>query len=483
MISLLTSLEIFFIFGIAPSINVVYPNLSAKDSLVHIANVDSNFIFGSVSPPEAILNINGYNVEVKDNGAFLAFLPVDRQSKKYVLTAELGDEVSTLNLPLASPSPPAPLIRPNVEFPRLVELSGGVARTHPEGAYYIFPLPETRAIAEEWQNGYYKLPLTPSRSVWVEGVKYVKDVGHANHLKTPIVWKADITSSGKWAEIRIPLDRKPLYRDWVDVDLSKITIDVFHVISHIDKISYSGNIHPIEEVVWDQPEDEVLHLEVLLDEPCWGYKVDWENGDFIIKIRKTPDLNNGIKGLHIAIDPGHGGDDFGAIGPTGLAEKTVNLKVAIALANILNQKGAKITMTRIFDMNVGLYDRIDIAEAAEADILISLHNNALSDGVNPNGNFGTSVHYYRPFSRLLASSIQKELIQVLQFPDESIYYNNLALIRPTTLPAVLVEAAYIIFPEHEARLREDDFADNEADAIFRGLNRFIKEYRKTVNFY
>ncbi|MCF7811666.1 N-acetylmuramoyl-L-alanine amidase [bacterium] len=478
MIELLTTLQICFIIGVTPSINVVYPKLAAQDSLVHIANVDSNFIFGSVAPPEASLSINGYSVEVKENGAFLAFLPVNRQSRKYILTAELGDEKSTLVLPLASPSPPVRLSRPDVEFPQLIELSGGVARTHPEGAYYIFPLPETRVIADDWRNGYYKLPLTPRRAVWIEGVKYVQEICSAKYLKTPIVWKADVESKGKWVEIRIPLERKPLYRDLVDVDLSKLIIDVFHVISHIDKISYLGNIDPIEEVIWDQPEEEVLRLEVLLDKPCWGYKVDWDNGDFIIKIRKTPDLSKGIKGLNIAIDPGHGGEDFGAIGPTGLSEKAVNLEAAIALANLLNNKGAKVTITRIFDSYVDLYDRIDIAEAAEADILISLHNNALADGVNPDGNFGTSVHYYRPFSRLLAASIQKELVRVLQFPDESIYYNNLALVRPTTMPAILIETAYIIFPEHEARLREDDFAEDEAKAIYQGLCRFVKEYRR-----
>jgi len=475
MISLLTSLQIFFIFGVAPSIEVVYPRLSEKDSLVHIANVDSNFIFGSVTPPAANLNINGFDVEVKDNGAFLAFLPVDRLNQKYILNATLGNEKSSLILPLASPLPSVPLIHPNVEFPRLVELSGGVARTHPEGAYYIFPLPETRVIAEEWQNGYYKLPLTPQRAVWIEGIKYVNDIGPANHLKTPVVWKADVRSVGKWTEIRIPLDHKPLYRAWVDVDLSKIIVDVYHVISHIDKISYHRNLGSVEEVIWDQPEEEVLRLEILLDEPCWGYKVDWDNGDFVVKIRKAPDLSKGIKGLQFAIDAGHGGYDYGAIGPTGLAEKTVNLKVAIALANLLNEKGAKVTVTRVFGRYVGLYDRIDIAEAAEADILISLHNNALSDGVNPFGNFGTSVHYYRPFSRFLASSLQKELVKGLHFPDESIYYNNLALVRPTTMPAVLIETAYIIFPEHEARLREDDFAYNEAKAIYKGLCGFISE--------
>ncbi|NQU05139.1 MAG: N-acetylmuramoyl-L-alanine amidase [Calditrichaeota bacterium] len=480
MISLLTSIQICFIIGVAPSIEVIYPQLSAKDSLVHIANVDSNFIFGSVSPPDASLNINGFDVKVEDNGAFLAFLPVDWQSKRYVLTAALETEESSLILPIASPSPPAPLDRPDVEFPRLVELSGGVARTHPKGAYYIFPLPEARAIAEEWQNGYYKLPLTPQRAVWIEGIKYVKDVGRAYHLKTPIVWKADVRSVGKWVEIRIPLERKPLYRAWVDVDLSKIIVEVYHVISHIDRISYHRNFSPIEEVIWDQPEEEVIRLEVLLNEPCWGYKVDWNNGDFIVKVRKAPDLSKGIKGLHFAIDAGHGGGDYGAIGPTGLTEKEVNLKAAIALANLLNKKGAKVTVTRVFDRYIDLYDRIDIAEAADADILISLHNNALSDGVNPNGNFGTSVHYYRPFSRLLALSVQKELVKGLHFLDESIYYNNLALVRPTTMPAVLVEAAYIMFPEHEARLREAGFAEIEANAIYLGLCRFVKEYRETA---
>ncbi len=339
--------------------------------------------------------------------------------------------------------------------------------------YFIFPSPGTRVIAEGWQDGYYRIPLSADRATWAMS-KYVIDVGLAPVWKPPIIWKGTVKPVGNWVEIRLPVGRQLLYRAWEDVDLNRIMIELYHVISHIDRISYSPGIEPVTEVMWDQPIDEVIRLEVTLSELCWGYRVEWDEGDFLLHVRKPPDLRRGVKGLHIAIDPGHGGEDYGAIGPTGLSEKFANLKSAFALANLLNEKGARVTVTRIFDRYVGLYDRIEIAEAAGANLLISLHYNALPDGTNPFQDFGTGVHYYRPQSRFLAQSVQKELVKELHFHDEGIYYNNLALVRPTAMPAILIETAYIMLPEHEARIMENDFADRQAKAIYRGLRRFVK---------
>lgn len=475
--ALLLILQIGTAVAAIPEIEVIYPRSPSSETEVHIARVDSNFIFGSVTPPSSRLTIDGFKVKVEENGAFLAFLPVNWDEQRFVLIAVDHGDSSQLTLPFSQhPSPPEPQ-RPDIEFPALLKLNGGVTRTDPKGAYYIFPAPETSVIAEDWEDGYYKLPLSAGRYTWVME-KYVENIDPAPTWKPLIAWKGEVKPNGKWVEFRLPVGRQLLYRVWEESDLNRIFIELYHVISHIDKISYAHGIDPITEVVWDQPLDEVLRLEVALSEPCWGYNVKWDEGDLLLRVRKAPNLDRGIRGLHIAVDPGHGGENYGAIGPTGFHEKTANLRAAFALANLLNKKGAKVTITRIFDSYTGLYDRIEKAEVAEADILISLHYNALPDGANPFGDYGTGTHYYRPQSRLLAQSVQKELVKELRFPDEGIYYNNLALVRPTAMPAILIEPAYIMLPEQEARILEADFAEKQAKAVYRGLCSFIKQRRK-----
>jgi N-acetylmuramoyl-L-alanine amidase len=158
-----------------------------------------------------------------------------------------------------------------------------------------------------------------------------------------------------------------------------------------------------------------------------------------------------------------------------LTEKEVNLQAALELARLLEKRGAQTILTRSTDITLGLEDRVARAEAANADLLISLHHNALPDGVNPFGAYGTGTHYYRPQSRALALAVQREVARELELPDEGIYYHNLALVRPPAMPAVLLEAAYIMLPEQEALLRQKDYPTRLAAAVTRGVAAFMRE--------
>ena len=98
-------------------------------------------------------------------------------------------------------------------------------------------------------------------------------------------------------------------------------------------------------------------------------------------------------------------------------------------------------MTRTEDIAVDLAPRVAMAERADADVLISIHNNALPDGSDPFTHHGTSVYYNHPGSIPLARDIQGELVRALRLPDLGIGRGDLALVRGTWMPSVLTEGS------------------------------------------
>ncbi len=103
------------------------------------------------------------------------------------------------------------------------------------------------------------------------------------------------------------------------------------------------------------------------------------------------------------------------------------------------QAGAHVIMTRTADTAVDLWSRVTVADTSGAELLVSIHNNALPDGVNPFTNNGTTVFYNQPRSLPLAAEIQRALVRRLRLPDLGIGRADLALIRPTWMPAALSE--------------------------------------------
>jgi N-acetylmuramoyl-L-alanine amidase len=110
--------------------------------------------------------------------------------------------------------------------------------------------------------------------------------------------------------------------------------------------------------------------------------------------------------------------------------------------------------------------------------LVSIHNNALPDGVNPFTNNGTSVFYNHVTSLPLARAVQRGLVQNLGLRDLGVGRGDLALVRPTWQPSILTEGLYMIVPEQEAALRSSEGQRRYAQGVIDGLRSWLLEFAR-----
>jgi N-acetylmuramoyl-L-alanine amidase len=158
-----------------------------------------------------------------------------------------------------------------------------------------------------------------------------------------------------------------------------------------------------------------------------------------------------------------------------MREADANLAVAVRLGELLRDAGARVVMTRESDVPVDLWPRVRLADSLGADLLISIHNNALPDGVNPFTNNGTSVFYNHPRSLPLARAIQRALVRRLGVRDLGVGRADLALARPTWMPAVLCEGLFMILPDQEHALRTPEGRELYARGVLEGIQEFLKQ--------
>lgn len=181
----------------------------------------------------------------------------------------------------------------------------------------------------------------------------------------------------------------------------------------------------------------------------------------------------------IVLDPGHGGADPGAIGPSGLQEKDVNLSVAQKTARLLRQEGAEVILTRTGDVRLGEVQREDlearcrIANNHQADLFVSLHSNA---SVSPSYQ-GTSVYYHaHPANSAenvkLARALQDSLVRSLGRNDLGVYSCNFYVLKNTNMPGALVETAFLSNSQEEQLLAQDWFREKTAAAVVEGIKAY-----------
>jgi N-acetylmuramoyl-L-alanine amidase len=219
----------------------------------------------------------------------------------------------------------------------------------------------------------------------------------------------------------------------------------------------------------------------------------------------------------VAIDPGHGGEDPGAVGPSGLYEKDVVLSIAKKLrARINAQPGMRAMLTREADYFVPLQDRVKKARRVQADLFVSVHADAfmnpqargasifaLSDkgatsaaarwmakrenasdmvgGVNIKAKDSSVMRTMLDMSTTaqikdslkLGQSVLTHLGKVGRLHKPQVEQAGFAVLKAPDIPSILVETGFISNPEEEAKLRDDDYQTKLAEALMSGIKRYF----------
>lgn len=208
-------------------------------------------------------------------------------------------------------------------------------------------------------------------------------------------------------------------------------------------------------------------------------------------IKETDDSENrpfrqDVKGLRITLDAGHGGTDPGAVGPTGVTEKSVTLRIATELKDMLEKDGAIVYMTRTQDTEVSpkgadatdveeLQARCDVANRSQSDLFVSIHIDAFT---RPNPH-GTTTFYYRlgsQNSKRFAERIGEEVVRRLQTENRGARSCDFYVVRNTDMTASLIEVAFISNPEEEKLMASEEGVHFAALGLADGIRKFLQEH-------
>lgn len=187
--------------------------------------------------------------------------------------------------------------------------------------------------------------------------------------------------------------------------------------------------------------------------------------------KKEQTIQNKIKNKIIIIDPGHGGNDTGAMRGS-ILEKDLTLSIALKVRDELKNMGFKnIIMTRATDKTLALADRVAIANDNNADIFVSIHiNSSVKSEIN-----GIETHYYWDRGYNVAKILHKELMSNISAADRGLFKSKFYVINHTEAPAVLLELGFISNEQERSMLTSDTRQSASAKAIADGIYNYLRE--------
>ena len=471
----------------------------AKDSLtpaVDIARLPGELIcFSAVAPPQATVSVNLVNqniallpqpslAQLPPNSSILTGLNQPNLSSltKYqgcttvANAADLGKPQFNLQLNdqriTQTGLGKIEILAPTQLGVAEIASESGVTRTGPSTDYSrLTPLPKGTMASVTGKEGEW---LRLDYGAWINS-KETKIISGAVAPQT-VIRSVGYRQLAEATEMRFPLETAVPVS--VEQGNNSFILTLYNTMAQTDTIRLDDD-PLISRLDWQQVSPtQVKYTFNLKKLQQWGYKLRYDNTTLVLTLRHPPQLKNSkrlpLSGIKIVLDPGHGGKESGASGPTGYLEKDVNLIISQLLRDELVKRGAKVVMTREDDRDVSLGERQTIINKQEPAIALSIHHNSLPDNGDAEKTKGFGTFWYHPQSHSLAVFLQNYVVKKLGKPSYGVFWNNLALTRPSAAPAVLLELGFMSSPDEFEEIVNPQAQKKMANILADGITKWFK---------
>ncbi len=337
---------------------------------------------------------------------------------------------------------------------------------NPNSVRIVVDLNKDTDVTHGYDSGFFTLSLTDSPSS-------IKKISASKKTSSDEV---TITSNTV-----LSVDPFVLYNPY------RIVFDFYNTACTADSFNFTGKY--IEKIQFYEHTDKT-RVTITAKENS-GYTYEADGTTFRISVtepkvtpKPTPG-NNGNASKYqkpIVLDPGHRGTEPGTLGQIDgevvVQEKELNLKISNKVLKILKDKGYNVIATRTTDTYVGLTTRADIANSANADLFVSIHNNSFED---PSAKGTLTMYAYSDpkegmniSGKTIANIMQKELAKGTGSQDRGLLENpQIVVIRKTEMPAILVECMFMSNPDDLAELLKESRLDKIAKHIAQGIENIL----------
>lgn len=356
---------------------------------------------------------------------------------------------------------------------RLAHLEYGWGEDRLGGAKmgYVDSLIPLRVIGKSGND--FRVRLAPSRTAYIPD-DVVTEMPSGTLAPVSLTGKIKVYGDSLYDYVNLQLFSKLPYQTFHQTDPTALVVDVFGATGNTNWIDHLLSAREVRKVEYEQLADEIFRVKIFLKHiQPWGHRLYYQGNNLIVQVRRPP-AKLYIRGLRVAIDAGHGGSNTGAAGPTGIAEKELTLMVSLRLRDVLEQQGAKVTMTRTEERFFDNKERILFYRDSLPDVLLSIHFNSSADPIRVGG---TSTFYRHEGFRPLSYAIYRHLLQLGLKDAGNNGSFNFMLNSPTEYPNALLELLYLSNPEEEAKILDPAFREQMVQKIVEGLREFLQEAR------
>ncbi len=355
----------------------------------------------------------------------------------------------------------------------------GVTRTGPSTDYSrLTPLPKGTMTTVTGKEGEW---LRLDYGAWINS-KETKIITGAVTSQT-VIRSVGYRQLSTATEVVFPLETTVPVS--VEQGNNFFTLTLYNTTAQTDTIRLDDN-PLISRLDWQQVSPQQVKYTFNLKKfQQWGYKLRYDNTTLVLTLRHPPHFSQRkhrpLFGIKIVLDPGHGGKESGASGPTGYLEKDVNLVISKLLRDELVKRGATVVMTREDDRNVSLGERQVIINTEEPAIALSIHHNSLPDNGDAENTKGFGTFWYHPQSHSLAVFLQNYVVKNLRKPNYGVFWNNLALTRPSVAPVVLLELGFMSNPDEFEEIVNLQAQRKMASTLADGITKWFKDIYVTTD--